>query len=59
MNLTQAIEWCNKLSKGSLVYYVVFRNLNKDYIVLPQTSIGKYTKEDIVYQAGKKNNLEK
>ena len=42
MDIFEAVNWCNKIGKGSLVYYVVYRPKNNDYVTCTETHIKRH-----------------
>lgn len=51
MNLKEAVSWCNKLGKGSLTYYVVYRPMNNDYVTYPHPQIKRHPNSKVVYNS--------
>ena len=51
MNINKAINWCNKLGKGALVYYVVYRPKNNDYVTYCENQIKRFPFSKIVYNS--------
>lgn len=51
MNIVEAVNWCNEIGRGSLIYYVVYRPKNNDYVTHPHSHIKRHPTSKIVYNS--------
>lgn len=51
MDILEAIKWCNKIGRGSLIYYVVYRPLNNDYVTCQHSHIQRHPHSKVVYNS--------